>query len=1124
MLDFSQEMKVTKALMAAKNKNNHCRRICRINIPVIAKLGIIGTFAAISFISMMPTTLAANIADPDLSTVEIRNPFIEPIHSATYDFSKYSGYNAAYLKIVARDGGSLVLPSRQVYLNQEITNNFIVHQVDCDNPVQTISANDETDSFGRACFLIYKDAGLSGSSGTTPITVAVDETEGPNTTLNSHPTVTTASLANLNLYNYRFRNDDGNELTATPVDDTNTPYYNLNPADHFRLRMNISRVNNFDIFADPRLNKLAENSDELAPLANADIGPRPLPTYQSTQDFRAFQSMAINTTTHTLYIPTADYNGAGIRFYKYDSNNISQSPTYFDIAVNGGVIGENITNIFIDSTNNLMYFILSPISSGADAVKIYKVNLTTETVINILTQPTGTTFRPVSQDAEIDLTNGFLYVTLSGSIEGEAANYARLLKIKLNGPTQNTTRIGELKIAKTADPINASIIDITNQYLYLAYGTTYSKIMKVDLNVDPSLPPVRVKEISLVANPDQSPSQMVGPQSAVIDTVNGYAYFGSSTDPGLEQSSTLSKAYITKVDIDPNRTFEVAARLQTSDPSFSTTDTLSGAEFFNFASNQNVGTTAQIDVANQYAYFIASHQNFSIGFPVYKIYRIDLTDFSHDDAYDELNYPSPNTQSIKANLLIPSLGQGFIIRNHSDGDQITSYSTATRNTLRLQSAPNIDAEYCNQANDSNYTWSNVPNDDFTLQASDNITDGNPTSNVSGLLSENNEAFIPGTVQESAAVTSTILLGRRNFTEVEYSLKATAGAKGSYCFRMIDNDSQNDHQTGNNANYISGREPADFSPQHTNYYAPLSIDGAILDKSTVNMIEGVSTNTFGIKLASAPTDNVTITIIADDNRIKLSPDSTPASPTSTAVIFTTQNWDTYQYITTTAPVNATVDGTTTALIHLTATSTDPAYNNIFIRPLTSSITDYGATSTDIIANVTGEVLMTPPESFAFPQASSGQNTPNFSPGLTLSVDESRGTAADYTVTLQAGDFCSIDNVCIPLNKIYLASSDLVNSLNTYNASQIGQFLANYLQNSQSLSDRSTYVHTDAADDRKLSSPITLIDTRNVPSGSSENPLQGALTTTLHLMIDYANISALPMGEYTTALTFDLNPTP
>jgi hypothetical protein len=264
--------------------------------------------------------------------------------------------------------------------------------------------------------------------------------------------------------------------------------------------------------------------------------------------------------------------------------------------------------------------------------------------------------------------------------------------------------------------------------------------------------------------------------------------------------------------------------------------------------------------------------------------------------------------------------------------------------------------------------------------------------------------------------------------------------------------------------------------------------------------------------------------ADDNRLKLTPDATPLSPTQTFLTFTSGNWDTYQYITVTAAANSTVDGTTSAIIHHTTTSTDPAYNNIFVRPVNTSVTDYGATTASVIANVSGDVTLTPPDDFSFPFAASGRSTPNFSPDLDLSIEEARGTSTDYTVTLQAGDFCKAPGICIPLDKVYLATSDLVNSFNTFNASEIGQFVANYLQGDSSLTDRATYVHSNSADDRQLSDPITLIDTRDMPSGNSSNPLQGLLTFTLHLMIDYANISALEFGTYTTTLTFDLNPTP
>lgn len=1065
-------------------------------------------------------------ADPTASTVTVGNQYIEPIFSSAYNGNN-SSYNAAYLKVVLKDNTDAVIPDRLVYLNNGVTANYLVSHVDCDSISQIIGGPYTTDNYGRICFLLYKDSGLDYSVDTNTVIVSVDESSDPDTVLNSQPSVSATTLANLNLFDFRFRHDDGTEITATPIEDTNIPYYNLNPADPFRLRLNISRTSDFPPFGSADLDHLAEHVDELSEINSAEIGPRPLPDFNwNHQDFRAHKSMAVDLDTDTLYVPTADLTNALIRVYKYDTADLNQPPTYFDISYPESAQNDNITNVFIDSDNSLMYFVVSSTEYFmlTHEVKVYKVDLINETVISSFTQtyPPDTTFLSQSYDTEIDLVHGYLYLTMSGDLSDvNSTSYARIEKIKLNGPTEALSYVGELKLAETSDKITASVIDTTNQFMYVGYGNTRAKIAKIDLNVDPTLPPVKVDEIYLVPNPDQNPVEVIGYQSAVIDTVNGYAYFGSSSDPDVINDISTAKGFITKIDIDPTRNFEVVARMQTSDPAFFTTDSLQGAEFFYMPFNREMGTTAQIDIINQYAYFSAIHLNGVMGIPVFKIYRIDLNDFSHDKSYDELNYGLPDNQSIKANLLVPELGKGYIIRNLTDGDLLSEYNASTRANFQLQSSPNVDDQYCNQSSESSYVWSDIPNSEFTLQNSPNLTDGEPTNNTSGLLADNNSTFIPGQVKSSGdASTSTIIMGRSNFTEIEYSLKATAAAKGSYCFRVVDQDPLNEHQSGNNPNFIFGRMPSLFNVNTTDHYAPLTINGVVLSKTTVSIIEGTTTDSYGIKLASQPSADVTVNINADDNRITLNPDSTPGSPTQTSLTFTSTDWDTYQNINISAARTDTVEGTTNGLIRHTTISTDPAYNKLLVRPVTSIITDYGSSTSTVIANVTGEVTFQAPGNFSFPPAGISQSTPNFSPNLNLSVTDTRGVDSDYVVTLQASPFCKVPGTCIPLDKVFLATSDLVNTFNTFNAAEIGQFLANYLQGGQSLTDRTTYVHSNSGDDRPLNSPITLIDTRNVPSGNSDNPLQDLLTFTIHLMIDYGHFTGLEIGTYATTLTFDL----
>jgi prepilin-type N-terminal cleavage/methylation domain-containing protein len=84
-------------------------------------------------------------------------------------------------------------------------------------------------------------------------------------------------------------------------------------------------------------------------------------------------------------------------------------------------------------------------------------------------------------------------------------------------------------------------------------------------------------------------------------------------------------------------------------------------------------------------------------------------------------------------------------------------------------------------------WEAVPNDNtlhWRMSDSVNITNNEPTSNISGLFDENSN-FIASEVKDSDNQTSVAtLLGANDFTEIEYSLEATANAtEDDYCFRL-----------------------------------------------------------------------------------------------------------------------------------------------------------------------------------------------------------------------------------------------------------------------------------------------------------------------------------------------------
>lgn len=1078
----------------------------------------------------------------DSSTLTSYSARIEPINTASYSYANFNPVNEDFVKVTLYEEGSgNPAIGRKVTLFANPSAGIEMLIADCRDPRHAIDATEATtDSLGTGCFRVHK-SGVADFDIST-VTLSATVTNGnysEDATLSTTRELEIGPFSATSTLNYRYRNDDGSDLTASAIADTDVPFYNAVTNTAFRLRFGLTR--NVPSGTD------SMRFDEFSPTTSVQYSAG---TGYLSASFKAFAGgYAVNENNNKLYVITPYEELTKTHVFKFDLNDLSQSPTSFEFppVVNGSLpygdridapitsTTHNVTRTFIDPDNNLMYFVLTPYFADAPnhSIRVYKVNLTTETVVDVFEEPSDLLDNKssISYDSEIDLTNGFLYLTISGNEAQEEKN-ARVMKIKLNGPAQAMTEVGQLVLGSASREITSSVIDLTNQYLYVTTEMP-QKIVKIDLDVSPTLPPVVTDEITLVPIPSESPNETVGYQSAVIDTVEGYAYFASSTNFLGAGYDDIQRAFITKVDTDPNRTFEVVSRLNIA-PSSPTSDDMTYANFIywpnEYAPNEyaleNIFPAASIDTTNGYAYFPATRLNQPRALGFHKIIRIHLSDFTRKSFNDEMIFSDDSAHLIKGTIFRPSTGRGYLIRPSvsPDYETLTEWNSTSRQNLKLQVAQALDNQYCNYDNYNSYVWNDLPNADFSISDSTYFSDGAATSNVTGLLYDNNDSFVPGQLKDSSSTTSRISLGKNQFSEIEYSLKPTAGAEGSYCFRLIDADPQTDNQVGRNPNLVYTLTGSNYDPTNYNIYPALSVGGLILSKTSINLIEGTTTDSYGIKLAQAPSSTVTVSVNADDSRLILSPDSTPGTPTETSLTFTTGNWDTYQYITVSAINNGTAEGTTTGLINHTVTGADAKFNNIIASPVQSVLTDYGSSSANVLATITGDATFTPPDNFSFPEAYSGQVTPNFSPALNLSFSETRGPSLDYVLTMQTDGFCKSAGVCIPLNRVFTATANLVNIYNTFNPAQISQFISNYLQDGENLTNRSTYVHGNPSEDRPLSSPITLIDTRNVPSGNSNNPLQGDLSFTLHLMIDYGSFNIPSLGTYITTLVFDFNTNP
>ena len=165
------------------------------------------------------------------------------------------------------------------------------------------------------------------------------------------------------------------------------------------------------------------------------------------------------------------------------------------------------------------------------------------------------------QCSAIDTANGYAYF-------GTYFNPARIVKVALGTGTATPVRVGFVTLNAGENSAQCAVIDTANGYAYFGTGgTSTGTIVKVALGAGDA-PPTRVGAVTLN-------SGEVRLYSAVIDSANGYAYFGTNTSPGI--------------------VVKVALGAGNSPPS------RVGALTFN--SGENGLISGVIDAANGYAYF-----------------------------------------------------------------------------------------------------------------------------------------------------------------------------------------------------------------------------------------------------------------------------------------------------------------------------------------------------------------------------------------------------------------------------------------------------------------------------------------------------------------------------------------
>jgi hypothetical protein len=156
----------------------------------------------------------------------------------------------------------------------------------------------------------------------------------------------------------------------------------------------------------------------------------------------------------------------------------------------------------------------------------------------------------------------------------------------------------------------------------------------------------------------------------------------------------------------------------------------------------------------------------------------------------------------------------------------------------------------NPSSGSTATYTEVPTDTsghWQIFDSGWLMEGNPTTNVSLGLTDENPSFKAGEIKDSINPTSSIILTNTEFTEIEYALKPTSNAEDGalYCFRLTKAGDTTDFTYSQYAKgIVAGVGLSDISVDTTNEQVTLlwtSVPGTIYDIYYADSLEGTYTD-------------------------------------------------------------------------------------------------------------------------------------------------------------------------------------------------------------------------------------------------------------------------------------------
>ncbi len=201
-------------------------------------------------------------------------------------------------------------------------------------------------------------------------------------------------------------------------------------------------------------------------------------------------------------------------------------------------------------------------------------------------------------------------------------------------------------------------------------------------------------------------------------------------------------------------------------------------------------------------------------------------------------------------------------------------------------------------------------------------------------------------------------------------------------------------------------------RNTNWFLSAAVPGVTIveSASSTDVTEGGATDTYTAVLDKLPTADVVVT-----------PTGNADVSVSTALTFTTLNWDTPQTITATA-INDSIDETSpeNATITHAVTSTDLGYDGLSVASVTAHVTDNDTAGVTVgaISGHTTEALGTA----TFTVVLDSQPTASVSIGIS-SDDATEGTVLPASVTFTTGDWATPQTVTVTGVNDAIADGDI-----------------------------------------------------------------------------------------------------